>query len=131
MEVTERFCSYEVAMLLKKKGFDAKGVSEYGGVYETDLKGKVLGYSLQPRISNEDTDLLQCLRPTQQMACDWIFKKCKRHISLEYDNCIGCWECHIRRVDKPDSYFIFTGIKDKEKAINTAMWYVLNNYEPK
>ena len=121
MGITERYCSYEVARLLHEKGFDI-----WRDTYFTHFG--TFGYNLHKK----DIDLtFACYAPTQQMACDWVFEKCKYCITLEYDGCIGCWECHIRHVDKPNSHFIFTGMTNKEEAINDAILYVLNNFKPK
>ena len=121
MVVTERYCSYEVAKLLKEKGFDIWCDTYYTrfGTFKYNLYKKAIDTSLA------------CYAPTQQMACDWIFNKYGIHISLEYDSCIDCWEYHIYFVDKPNSHVYSKGIANKERAINYAIICVLTNYEPK
>lgn len=58
--ITEDYCSYEIAKLLKEKGFE--GVCEYaysnkGNYFEVD---------------RSNFDEVYCLRPTHQMAMKWL-----------------------------------------------------------
>ena len=126
MEVKERYCSYEVAKLLKEKGFEVCCNTYY------------------TRIGNFKHNLFQtvmhtnfaCYAPTQQMACDWVFER--YGISIEpmwfCFSEIKFWDCGIVSPSigqkwvgsiKKEDY------KTKEEAINIAILYVLNNFKPK
>lgn len=74
MEIEEAYVSFEVAKLLKEKGFE-----QYKCQHSYDSKG-VFQWS-------DDLDPYECSAPTHQMACDWVRKK-GWHISvqLSYDD---------------------------------------------
>jgi len=126
MEVKERYCSYEVAKLLKEKGFAILCDTYY-------THSRTFKYNLY-KIGNDPT--LECYAPTQQMACDWVFER--YGISIEpmwfCFSEIKNWDCVIAspfigqkwvgRIKKED-------YKTKEEAINIAILYVLNNFKPK
>lgn len=61
--ITEDYCSYEIAKLLKEKGFD--GVCDYA--YSN--KGNWF------EIDRSNFDEVYCLRPTHQMAMKWLREK--------------------------------------------------------
>lgn len=73
--VTEDYVSYEVAKLLKEKGF-------YGGcfsMYVTPNPHHGMGNPNEPKIAPHGRDshyyegyLYQCEAPTHQMACKWL-----------------------------------------------------------
>ena len=126
MEIKERYCSYEVAKLLKEKGFTI-----FCDTYYTH--SRTFKYNLY-KIGNDPT--LECYAPTQQMACDWVFER--YGISIEpmwfCFSEIKFWDCGIvspfigqkwvGSIKKED-------YKTKEEAINIAILYVLNNFKPK
>ena len=60
--ITEDYCSFEVAKLLKEKGFDEPLVNYY-----YTAKGERVGYLLMPEV--------QYLCPTHQMAMKWLREK--------------------------------------------------------
>lgn len=62
--IKERFCSYEVAKLLKEKGFD---VGCYGR-YST--RSKEFHFDATRRCENKG--LFVIAAPTHQMACNWL-----------------------------------------------------------
>lgn len=126
MSVTERYCSYEVAMLLKEKGFDI-----WCDTYFTHFG--TFGYNLHKK----DIDLtLACYAPTQQMACDWIFER--YGICIEPTWCFFLkgqpWDCSISAPSIGTKWIgnaLRKKCKSQEKAINDAILYVLNNFKPK
>ena len=63
--ITENYVSYEVAKLLKDKGFD--GVCRY---YYPDCHTNLVSYvdCRQYNIFNNES----CIAPTHQMACKWL-----------------------------------------------------------
>ena len=62
--IKERFCSYEVAKLLKEKGFDV----ECYGRYST--RSKEFHFDATRRCENKG--LFVIAAPTHQMACNWL-----------------------------------------------------------
>lgn len=80
MEVKEEYVSYEVAKLLKEKGFDI--ATEY--VYLGDNKGRI-AKSFTSHFVKKRNDIIPC--PTHQMACAWVRNK-GWHISIQlsYDD---------------------------------------------
>ncbi len=125
MTVKERYCSYEVAMLLKEKGFDIWCDTYYtpSGTFKCDLYH-----------SNDPT--VECYAPTQQIACDWVFER--YGISIEPTWCCYVkgqpWDCSISDTSigtKWISNALCKEYKSKEEAINDAILYVLNNFKPK
>lgn len=82
MEIKEAYCSYEVARLLKEKGFDELCIFKY------NLEGiKVKAGQAIDEWSNTELEEGECSAPTHQMACDWVRKK-GWHISIQltYDD---------------------------------------------
>lgn len=71
--ITEDYCSFEVAKLLKEKGFE--GICDYA--YSN--KGNYF------EIDRSNFDEVYCLRPTHQMAMAWLRKK-GLHINITYKN---------------------------------------------
>lgn len=70
--IKERYCSYEVANLLNKKGFDETCYAcyEYFKSSITMYQGWVFEY--KGEIIQNSTDII--LAPTHQMACDWLYE---------------------------------------------------------
>ena len=69
--IEERYCSYEVARLLKEKGFD--GLCGY--LYCLD-ELVLAENGFDNRIKNSEiTDKEYITAPTHQMACDWVMEK--------------------------------------------------------
>lgn len=126
MVVTERYCSYVVAMLLKEKGFDI-----WRDTYYTCFD--TFGYNLH----RKPIDLtFACYAPTQQMACDWIFER--YGISIEPTWCCYVkgqpWDCSISSPSIGTKWIgnaLCKEYKSQEEAINDAILYVLNNFKPK
>lgn len=73
MSITEDYVSYEVAKLLKEKGFE--GICDYaysnkGNYFEVD---------------RSNFDEVYCLRPTHQMAMKWLREVHNKHCDIGYD----------------------------------------------
>lgn len=77
--IKERYCSYEVARLLNKKGFDETCYAcyEYFKSSITMYQGWVFEY--KGEVIQNSTDII--LAPTHQMACDWLREV--HHIYIE------------------------------------------------
>ena len=126
--IKERYVNFEVASLLRDKGFD-ECVHAWHNVYD-----KV---NLDFRIAI-DAPHLQIPAPTQAMACDWVEEK--YNISIEvYVNIIGYLVCICHSLKDPN--IASNVIQDdmpcgdnsdgswssKELAYNAALKYVLTN----
>ena len=72
-QITEDYVSFETAKLLKEKGFDAEGVSEFGGFYvdyyHTEER---IGIATESGMLNKTLEDWEYLRPTLQMAMKWL-----------------------------------------------------------
>lgn len=74
--IQERYCSYEVSRLLKEKGFNEPCRSYY-----ISSSGRYSRCLIEKKINNcEDNEIL---RPTHQMACDWLSETYHIEISIE------------------------------------------------
>ena len=67
----ERYCSYEVARLLKEKGFNEPVRSLYL-IDDAHSNAVNVTYTITYRSVNSAKAIL---RPTHQMACDWLMEK--------------------------------------------------------
>lgn len=74
--IKERYCSYEVAMLLKEKGFDEPCENIYFDKEEIDFV-PYMSYDDRWIKNSEvmDSYLVDATMPTHQMACDWLYEK--------------------------------------------------------
>jgi hypothetical protein len=71
--ITEDYVSFEVAKLLKEKGFDSEGVSEVGGYYiDYNRDSHQIGLATESLMLNKDLEENEYLRPTLQMAMKWL-----------------------------------------------------------
>lgn len=77
--IQERYCSFEVAKLLKEKGFDEPCRS-----YFTNDLGDYRRCTVE--ITNRNCSSEQILRPTHQMAIDWLLEEHNIFIQLNRDN---------------------------------------------
>ena len=78
--ITEDYCSYEVAKLLKEKGFDEECYQKYDG--EGYLSFNHVGY-INAEKPNED---FSALAPTHQMAIKWLREVHNIFIQINRDN---------------------------------------------
>ncbi len=71
--ITEDYVSFEIAKLLKEKGFDSENVSEFGGFYiDYYHTGQYVGISTESTMLNKTISYWEYLRPTLQMAMKWL-----------------------------------------------------------
>ena len=82
--VTEDYVSFEVAKLLKEKGFDSESVGTHGGFYSERCYEPGQGVKTQSGqevgivyddLTNSELDYDEYLRPTIQMAMKWLREK--------------------------------------------------------
>jgi len=113
--ITEDYCSYEVAKLLKEKGF--KGICDYA--YSN--KGNYF------EIDRSNFDEVYCLRPTLQMAMKWLREVHGLYIVFFHTNKSGWW---YNITDMRDSYVFYSSEKitcSYEEAVDLAIKYILEN----
>ena len=74
--IKEAYVSYEIAKLLKEKGFDEECTHYYS--YEDD---ELIEYT-NGVYSRNSKDCHRCTSPTHQMACAWLREKFLYHIEV-------------------------------------------------
>lgn len=138
--ITEDYVSFEVAKLLKEKGFDSDKVGCYGGFYSERYYESGHGIKTQSGqevgivyddLTNSDLEHDEYLRPTQQMAMRWLREKHFLHIDITIMNG-GSWAYSIEDISIPYDGGIIEkhwdrGYSSYEKAVETAIKYCLEN----
>ena len=121
----EDYVSFEIAKMLKEKGFDEDTICVYIGRYLL-IKG-------EGTISNA-TDMPIIPAPTQQMAMAWLREK-RIIITIDYDEYeisdnkkVG-YGWNIQKIEKPTEYFkISIHVFDNyEETVENAIKYCLTN----
>lgn len=120
--ITEDYVSFEVAKLLKEKGFD--GVTEK---YYLKYKGK---YILVSRGTAEHPDSSIDV-PTLQMVMKWLREKHNLHIGvlITYQYLPRKYEVHIMHTEKYEDIVVNPGtnFNTNEEACEAAIKYCLKN----
>lgn len=142
--ITEDYVSFEIAKLLKEKGFSENTICKYadvGGVTEKwydDYREKVLrfdweeGYLIEPQIEPKDQYEIigdTVLAPTLQMAMKWLLKKHNIFICVLFFEESNGFGYTIENVIKKK--YITTSknlsYKESEEAVEVAIKYCLEN----
>ena len=120
--IAEDYCSYEVANLLKEKGFE--GICDYA--YSN--KGNYF------EIDRSNFDEVYCLRPTLQMAMKWLREKYNIYISIQPDfpsdkdyKMCWCWSANILHENCISMKGYRCYIESYEEAVEAALKYTLEN----
>lgn len=104
--ITEDYCSFEVAKLLKEKGFD------YQGFDYIDFEGEVI---------RQD-------RPTHQMAMKWLRETYRIDIVIEIsDPSVKDRKYYCMIWDKNNDSYILDLFDSYKEAVDAALKYVLEN----
>lgn len=74
--ITEDYVSFEVAKLLKEKGFDEYCEQIYDG--DGDLSRNICGYINEEKAN----EFFSALAPTHQMAMKWLREVHKLHVGI-------------------------------------------------
>ena len=122
--VTEDYVSYEVAKLLKEKGFDLLTDKVYDNQNKLDYQNVVCW---------QEKRLPYVLAPTLQMACKWLREVHNLHVDVGYDDLDWFWNIisiseDVPIADRPK--FIVTGTachRTYEEAVEAAIKYILKN----
>lgn len=131
--VTENYVSFEVAKLLKEKGFG--GVSCFS-MYVTPKPRSGMGNPNEAKIAPHGRDsyyyegyLYQCEAPTLQQAMKWLREEHKIEIRVIYDNDKLCWYGACNPMNEPSQILLGSGRKYKsyEEAADEAIKYGLEN----
>lgn len=145
IEITEDYVSFEIAKLLKYKGFDSDEVGCLGGFYSERCYESGYGIKTQSGqevgivyddLTNSDLEYDEYLRPTIQMAMKWLREVKNYYIQVMLDS----WACggHLGYyvvIQKTDSDFemMLQDAVDEvfyqtyEEACEAAIKYVLEN----
>ena len=119
--ITEDYVSFEVAKLLKEKGFDEPCHCFYG---MRDNQEKPHFFVSNGHNTKETIFSCDCLAPTLQMAMKWLREVCKQSINLWYDGDI--WSSEIYRAVEKE--FCLVGhFQSYEEACEAAIKYCLEN----
>ena len=125
----EAYVGYEVAKLLKEKGFD----------WFTFYSYEVYNGNVQLRVTNGvGTGFPLFPRPTQQMACRWLREVHKIDISVTPDDGswwikvteLESWSCVFngKVLNSDDIKYAYKGdTSTKEGCYEAGLWYVLKN----
>lgn len=121
--ITEDFLSFEVAKLLKEKGFDEPCTSKYctDGSFDRSFC----------HYKNSEINKDAYNAPTYQMAMKWLRDVHKLSIEPFY-MFPSTWEIDIKYIDKKTDLSEFEDIRDKsynsyEEAVEAACLYALKN----
>lgn len=129
--IQEAYCSYEIAKLLKEKGFDEKTTHWYN-VKESLINDYSVSYE---NFSNPEK---VWLAPTHQMACAWLREVHLIHIYAEYKAFFQekpkkeyyHWMPFVRTLPNCSTYnsgFLDIYCDSHEEAIEAALKYTLEN----
>ena len=128
--IKEEYCSFEVAKLLKEKGFDAQCRAAYTNY------GKLFTTQIQQYITNiicSKGDLWECVAPTYQMAMKWLREVHNIFIVIEphmYDYINEKNSSYVTSLWQGDNYYENITSKDYptyEEAAEAALKYSLEN----
>lgn len=124
--ITEDYVSFEVAVLLKEKGFDEECYQKYDG--EGYLSFNHVGY-INAEKSNED---FSALAPTHQMAMKWLRENYDLHIIVfpyKRGTSAKGWCCQVFLTYNLLGYDKYTNetCNSYEDAVEAALKYSLEN----
>ena len=119
--ITEYYVSYEIAKMLKEKGFNERSIASY------DSKGQ-----LQEGYGYWNKTPIWCAAPTHQMAMAWLREMHGIFIAINNDDLDFNWQCCdlINRASTLDPKILsesYAGYKTYEEAVEAALKYVLEN----
>lgn len=131
--IQEAFCSFEIAKLLKEKGFDELCIFKYNSEGIKVKAGKAID-----EWSNTELEENECSAPTHQRAMRWLREVHNKHCDVGYDIDLR-WFFQIIDLketveyDYPETkYYHYhtaneSGFNSYEEAVEAALKYVLEN----
>ena len=130
--IKEAYCSFEVAKLLKEKGFDAKCNKCYAYFADDDIRFLNLEYPKSAQLLSENR--YPCI--TLQMAMKWLREVHNKHCDIGYDIDLE-WFFQVIDLketveyDYPKTKYYHaeneSGFNSYEDAAEAALKYVLKN----
>ena len=126
--LTEDFCSFEVAKLLKEKGFDELCIFKYNSEGVRMKAGVAID-----EWQNSELDDDECSCPSQAMAMKWLREVHQLHISIKPTWALGdmrepCrWEYDIISLATAVDPMYYVGNSTYEEAVEAALKYSLEN----
>lgn len=141
--ITEDYCSFEVAKLLKEKGFDEACYSYYmtTKTLHTTFHNRV-HVEEEPHFNSRDLNGMYdvdessiediCSAPTHQTAMKWLREVHGIFIAINNDDLDFNWQCYnlINRGSTLDPKILsesYAGYKTYEEAVEAALKYTLKN----
>lgn len=119
--LTEDFCSYEVAKLLKEKGFDT--FKPYGWDEELFDKEHPRNFSLG---FDSKEHWISC--PTHQMAMKWLRKVHNQHVQINYlHGAYQEFDYVVINTFNGKAYHEPVSFSTYEEAVEVAIKYCLEN----
>lgn len=121
MIIEEDYVSFEVAKLLKERGFDEPCLSYFW----TEENGVNIDYCDIP-FTNKQLYSGQTLRPTHQMAMKWLREEKNIIVNVWYDGVD--WEAEYYN-DEDEGFYLITdySCNSYEEAVEAAIKYCLEN----
>lgn len=128
--IEEAYCSFEVAKLLKEKGFDEPCECFYDT--ENNDVSIVNGWMDISNSELEEREIVCYSAPTHQMAMAWLREKYGIFIAINNDDLDFNWQCYdlINRGSTLDPKILsesYGGFKHYEEAVEAALKYCLEN----
>ena len=125
-QITEDYVSFEVAKLLKEKGFDERCGTAYTTAEGYPIRVMGSTYSL---VKNSDYDEFHYSMPSQSLALKWLREVHNWYIDIRFNrlyqyyipivyNMSGTLESIANLEERPKQY---------EQAVEAALLYVLEN----
>lgn len=132
-QITEDYVSFEIAVLLKEKGF--VGEREIGcrcGFYEQNKEYPSQINLVYDDLNNSELECNECLRFTHQMALKWLREVHKWSIQVfpVFDNLKWCYDIYELKIQKYQSRPNLLSNVDYdtyEEAVEAALKYTLEN----
>lgn len=140
MKDLEAYCSYEISLLLKKKGFNEGCICYYdrdkyvrSNSWKTFNKKDVYnydGYKIRP-IYTVFLDE-ECVMPTHQTALAWLREEKNIVITIDYNDDEDCesnerWGFSLFNLAKKTKKIDFATYPTYEYAVEAALKYTLEN----
>jgi hypothetical protein len=130
--ITEDYVSFEVAKLLKEKGFDEKCMSYYGhGKFHLGNQEYIKSNTDRDGVAFNGVPYDAYNAPSLQMAMKWLREKHNLHISvlITYQYFPRKYEVHIMHTEKYEDIVVNPGtnFNTNEEACESAIRYTLEN----
>ena len=130
--IKEAYCSKEVSILLKEKGFNEKCRGNYHYEFDDNDNPIVMleEWMAQPYNNDIVDEGFLCSAPTHQMAMAWLREIHGIFIAINNDDLDFNWQCYdlINRGSTLDPKILsesYAGYKTYEEAVEAALKYCL------